>query len=62
MSQKLKILSHLKRGPLTPYVALDRYGCMRLAARIEELRNDGHRIETEYAAVNGKRFARYHLR
>jgi hypothetical protein len=62
MSQKLKILSHLKRGPITPITALERYGCFRLAARIEELRNAGHSIETEWVVNGNKRYARYRLR
>lgn len=36
-------------------VALNSYGCMRLAARIEELRARGHRIETDMS----KKYATY---
>ena len=46
-SQKQQILQHLKRaGRLTPMFALNRFGCYRLAARIQELREDGIQIET----------------
>ncbi len=61
MSQTEKILSHLKRRPLTPLQALEHYGCFRLAARISDLRNKGHRITTEIIERNGKRIARYRL-
>ena len=61
MSQSVAILSHLKRwGSIDPMTALDRYGCFRLAARIEELRRV-HHIETEMVERGNKRFARYRL-
>jgi hypothetical protein len=43
-------------------MALDKYGCLRLAARINDLRERGHRIDTEIVKVGDKRFARYRLR
>ena len=50
MSQKRQILWHLKqRGSIEPLQALNLYGCFRLAARIEELRTEGHQITTEKA-------------
>lgn len=62
MSQTTDILDHLKRhDTITPYQALRAHGCMRLAARIQELRRDGHQIETEYVSRGGKRWARYRL-
>jgi hypothetical protein len=62
MSQRALILSHLKRGDtLTPMDALKFWGCMRLAARIEELRDMGHPIQTEWVERGGKRYARYRL-
>jgi len=61
MSQSVAILSHMKRwGSIDPMTALDRYGCFRLAARIEELRRV-HIIETEMVERGNKRFARYRL-
>lgn len=60
MSQGQQIFTHLKRhGSITPLQALDRYGCMRLAARIGELRERGHKIETNMIERNGSRFAQY---
>lgn len=47
MSQCKDILRHLEthRG-ITAIVALDRYGCFRLAARISDLRAQGYQITT----------------
>lgn len=61
MSQKLRILNYLKRRPITPIQALEKFGCLRLAARIEELRSEGHSIETERVERGNKRYARYRL-
>ena len=59
MSQRSKILSHLKRHKtITPIQALNDFGCLRLAARIQELR-ESHTIITERAS-NG-RYAIYKL-
>ena len=41
--------------------ALSLFGCARLAARIDDLRNMGHIIITEDVKQDGKTFARYHL-
>ena len=47
MSQKTRILGHLKRHKtITPMQALSNYGCYRLAARIAELRESGVKIIT----------------
>lgn len=61
MSQNKRIFNHLKRRPLTAAQAYKKFGCLRLAARIAELREDGHPIETETVSQGGKRFARYWL-
>jgi len=57
------VLDHLRSAPITPMEALDAYGCFRLAARIYELRKDGHQIVTVMtpAMSNRKRYATYHL-
>jgi hypothetical protein len=40
--QRLQILSHLKSGKtLTPLEALQMFRCLRLAARVHDLRNEG---------------------
>lgn len=51
-TQRNRVLEHLKkRGPLTQLEALDRYGCLRLGARVYELREAGYAIETRRKAV-----------
>ena len=64
MTQTEAILKHLKGGAeITPIDALAYYGCFRLAARISELRKDGHSIDMEYVNNGkGKKFASYKLR
>lgn len=61
-SQVDQIREALLRGEeLTPIEALRRFGCLRLAARVSDLRRDGLQIESETVEANGKRFARYRL-
>jgi hypothetical protein len=62
MSQTTEILDMLKRGPVTAMDALQKAGCFRLAARISDLRQAGHHIETETIEVNGKHIAQYTLK
>lgn len=63
MSQTDAIKAHLQTGAaITPLEALDKYGCFRLAARIDELRREGLEIETVTQTRNGKRYAAYQLR
>ena len=46
MSQEKKILNYLQNGnELTPLEALYFFGCLRLGARIYDLRSKGHQIE-----------------
>jgi biotin operon repressor len=60
MTQAQRILAHLQTGqPLTPLQALSDFGCFRLAARIDELRQDGHAIDT--IIEKGKRHATYRM-
>lgn len=57
-----KIEAWLARGyKLTALQALNKWGCMRLAARIAELRQAGMNIVTTTVRHNGKAFAQYHL-
>tara|TARA_R110000824_G_scaffold64288_6_gene168105 strand:+ start:1572 stop:1826 length:255 start_codon:yes stop_codon:yes gene_type:complete len=46
---------------LTAHVALQVAGCFRLAARIKDLRDEGHNIVTETVRDNGKRYAGYYI-
>ena len=68
ITQGQAILQHLERcGSITPLEALNEYGCMRLGARIWDLKRAGHRIETRTVTrmTEGgetKRFAEYRLK
>lgn len=62
MTQTELILDALQKGErLTPLDALERFGCFRLAARVKDLRADGHKIETVNVSRNGKTYAEYSL-
>lgn len=67
MTQTSQILDHLKAyHTITPLDALRLYGCMRLGARIWDLKRMGHRIRSEIVTdvnKNGEpvRFAQYTL-
>jgi len=58
------LLDRLKEGRrVTAIDALDGCGCFRLAARIKDLRDAGHHIETQTIELpNGKHVAQYHLK
>lgn len=59
-SQNKRILAYMKwNGSITPLEALNSIGCMRLSARIAELRKQGFNIVTMTETKNGKRYARY---
>jgi hypothetical protein len=53
------VLNHLKSQPLTPLVALKKYGTMRLAALIFNLRDEGHKINTKIVNVGSQRNPKY---
>lgn len=62
MSKCDRIRSWLRSGrAITPVEALNRFGCMRLAARIHELRQQGLPIITERVTRNGAHVARYRM-
>lgn len=59
-SQSQQILAYLKKGKsLTAIEALDKFGCFRLAARINDLKHQGHNIKSIMVSKDGKRFAKY---
>lgn len=57
------MLGDLQAGlSISPLEALDRYGVMRLAAIIHNLRRHGHNIRTDTReTLDGKRYAVYTL-
>jgi hypothetical protein len=62
MTQTQQILDMLHHGPVTAIDALNDCGCFRLAARIKDLRDQGHNITTTHLTLpNGKTIAQYHL-
>ena len=64
MSQAARLLDYLKKHPrgLTPLDGLRWLGTFRLAARIYELRSQGHPIRTERVPLSGGgKVARYSL-
>ena len=61
-TQTNRILPYLRTGRgITPMSALTRFKCMRLAARIEELKDQGIRINSRMVHRNGRRLACYSL-
>ena len=67
MTQTFKILSYLQGGgSLTPKEALDLFGCMRLGARVYDLKKRGFAIEDSWEVHKNesgeyKRYKRYRL-
>lgn len=62
-SQAAAILKHLQAGgTITPLLALEKFGCMRLGARILDLKHKGHVItSTPVKTDTGKIIAEYRL-
>jgi replicative DNA helicase len=63
MTQCEQILRHLReRGSITQKEAVNEYGIYRLSARILDLRQQGHEIETEMEGEGRDQHARYYLK
>jgi len=62
-TQTKQILQWMRKNPITPMEALQFIGSFRLAARIKELREEGHEIHTEMVFMDesSTRFASYIL-
>ena len=61
-NQTSRILRWPKAGnSISPMSALTRFKCMRLAARIADLRDAGVKISSRIMHRNGKRFACYRM-
>ena len=62
MTQNQQIKSYLEKGKsITPIQALNKFGCFRLAARVNDLRKEGLNINTKIVTKDGKTFASYRL-
>ena len=62
MTQNQQIKSYLEKGKaITPIQALNKFGCFRLAARINDLRKDGLNIAAKIMSKDGKTYASYRL-
>lgn len=63
MTQNDTILKHLRTyGSITQHEAFSSHQIMRLASRINELRNNFNiQAEQKVHKVTGKRYVRYHL-
>lgn len=56
MSQTAEILNYLKQGKtLTPLEALRKFGTMRLAARIKDIRDRGESVDCHICEVKTSR-------
>jgi len=61
-TQNFKILEHLKTGKtITPIDALMEFHCLRLAARVFNLREQGWPIHTDRITNGEKTYAEYSL-
>lgn len=61
MTQTEWVLKNAKKRWITAMDALNGCGCFRLAARIRELKDDGHNIVKIYIERDGKHFAAYKI-
>lgn len=62
MTQAEWVAKHGKRKWITPLDAYLGCGCLRLAARILDLKRDGYTINKKMVNKNGKIFAAYKVR
>ena len=61
MTQQEQLSKRLRKGWTTALDALKYCGCMRLAARVLEMRQDGLTIDSKWVEVGGKRFKSYRI-
>ena len=67
MTQNEMVLGWIKKAPIGPMEAMRELGVMRLAARIKDLRDEGHDIDMSWNYVmdrhgQERRVARYTLK
>lgn len=59
-TQSEKILTHMLRGNrISPIVALEEFGCMRLGARIHEIKAMGFEVQDEFVEAPGPGHTRF---
>ena len=57
-----RLIAYILSGkPITAIEAVERFGVMRLASRIFELREAGHVIDSKKVDKNGVKFVQYRL-
>ena len=66
MSQCQRLLDRLQSGPITPMEAWNELGVYRLASRVKDLKDAGHKIGKQTVSVANRfgescRVARYSL-
>ena len=61
MTQQEQLTKRLRRGWTTGLDALKDCGCMRLAARVLEMRQDGLNVSDKWVTVNSKRVKAYKI-
>ena len=61
LTQQQQVTQQLKQGWTTALDALKDCGCMRLAARVQEMRQDGLSVIDKWVEINGKRFKAYRI-
>ena len=61
MTQQQQVTKRLRSGWTTALDALKDCGCMRLAARVLEMRQDGLNVVDKWVEVNGKRVKAYQI-
>jgi len=63
MNQTKRLLSLTRRRWVSPLVALQSIGCLRLGARIYDLRRQGHQFDERWRKLpNGKMVKEFKLR
>ena len=63
MSQNSLILEYMKHyGSITPWEAIEHCGCLRLSARIADLKAKGYNIGSVNVKHGKRHYSRYFLR
>lgn len=61
-TQTKAIIRHMMTiGPITSLIAVREYGCLRLAARIDDIKKMGLIVYSRRTTSNGKNYSEYAL-